>query len=129
MAGHRTSKFVAVVVGRLNLRRCRISVFGRWLASLGNGFVAERLSIGHVRFVVVSQPKLGHISAITWPCLDLLSAAARPSHGRLLGVSRSHPSAALLAASRLFLGSLVADSRFLSRLSADIDGSQPHLSG
>ena len=99
MAGHRTSKFVAVVVGRLNLRRCRISVFGRWLASLGNGFVAERLSIGHVRFVVVSQPKLRHISAITWPCLDLLLAAARPSHSRLLGLSRSHPSAALLASS------------------------------
>ena len=93
MAGHQTSMFVAVMVVRLNLRRCRISLFDRWLASLGNGFVAERLSIGHVRFVVVSQPKLGHISAITWPCLDLLSAAARPSHGRLLGLSRSHPSA------------------------------------
>ena len=102
-----------------------ISVFSRWLASLGTGFVADRLSIGRVRFVVVSQPKLGHISAITWPCLGLLSAAARPSHGHLFGVSRSHPSAALLAASRLFLGSLLADSRFLSRLSADVDGSRP----
>ena len=102
-----------------------ISVFSRWLASLGTGFVADRLSIGRVCFVVVSQPKLGHISAITWPCLGLLSAAARPSHGHLFGVSRSHPSAALLAASRLFLGSLLADSRFLSRLSADVDGSRP----
>ena len=125
MAGHQTSMFVAVVVGRLNLRRYRISLFSRWLASLGTGFVADRLSIGRVCFVVVSQPKLGHISAITWPCLGLLSAAARPSHGHLFGVSRSHPSAALLAASRLFLGSLLADSRFLSRLSADVDGSRP----
>ena len=129
MAGHRTSMFVAVVVGQLNLRHCRISVFGRWLASLGTGFVADRLSIGRVRFVVVSQPKLGHISAITWLCLELLSAAARPSHGCLFGASCSCPSVALLAVSRLFLGSVLADSRFLSRLSAGVDGSRSHLSG
>ena len=125
MAGHQTSMFVAVVVGQLNVRRYRISLFGRWLASLGTGFVADRLSIGRVHFMVVSQPKLSHISTITWPCLGLLSAAARPCHCHLLAVSRSHPSATLLAASRLFLGSLLADSRFLSRLSADIDGSRP----
>ena len=80
MAGHQTSMFVAVVVGRLNLRRCRISVFGRWLASLGTGFVADRLSIGRVCFVVVSQPKLGHISAITWPSRNHLVVVSRGCH-------------------------------------------------